>query len=146
VIRPHPLEADSVIAGVLAAAPPSEGVRVTVEPRRPLAEHLAGAWVLVTAWSNTAYEAAAVGVPVVSVNATGGPAVLPLVEESLALGAIDEPTAADAARRLLDPAVRSRLVRTASERVREHLGPLDGRSVERAAQLVLAHVRPAQGP
>jgi hypothetical protein len=144
VIRPHPLETDDVTATMLEGPMPA-GVEVTVEPDRVLAAHLAGAWALVTAWSNTAYEAAALGVPVIAINATGGPPVLPLAEESLALGAVDQPTAAAAARQLLVDATRDELVRAASERVRSHLGPLDGRSAERAAALILGHVQPQPG-
>lgn len=146
VIRPHPLERDDVATRVLRHGPIPPGVHVVVEPGRPLAEHLPGAWALVTAWSNTAYEAAAVGVPVIAVNASGGPAVLPLAEEGLALGAVDEETAAAAARRLLDPEARREVIDAAARRVRTHLGPLDGRSAERAADLVLAHVRTPAAP
>ena len=145
VIRPHPLETDDIAAGVLNEPIPP-GVEVTIERDRPLVAHLAGAWALVTAFSNTAYEAVALGVPVIAINASGGPPILPLAEESLALGATDEPTAAAAARRLLVDAARDELVRAASERVHHHLGPLDGRSAERAADLILAHVRPRFGP
>ena len=146
VVRPHPLETDDVISTVLGRASVPAGVEVTIEGGRPLVEHLAGAWALVTAWSNTAYEAAALGVPVIAVNATDGPPVLPLAEDSLALGAVDEPSARDAALRLLDTAARDALVRVAAERVTAHLGPLDGRSAGRAAALVLAHLRPQSGP
>lgn len=136
VVVPHPAEPRGLIAGIAARTAPPPGVRVRLEPSIGLQALLDGAWLLVTGWSNSIFEAAIAGVPSIAVSPAGNPPV-DFAADGLALAAVDEPSAAAAARSMLDPDQRAAAVRGAHQAVQQRLGTLDGRASERAARLML---------
>jgi hypothetical protein len=135
VIRPHPIERDDLVAQVLASLRP-RGVTVRVERGEDLYDTLDGAWLLVTGWSNTAFEAVLSNVPVLCINATGGPAPTGFAEEGLALDAHDPASAAGAAAALLQDGAWTAALARARAALSDHLGVLDGRATQRLADLV----------
>ncbi|HYN65092.1 MAG TPA: hypothetical protein VES36_10865 [Candidatus Limnocylindrales bacterium] len=136
VIVPHP--ADPRPPATDADTP--IGVEVRVTGGNGLHGELPGAWAMVTGWSNSVFEAAIAGVPSITV-APPGTSPVNFAEEGLAIAASDEASAAGAAHALLDPVTREATVARARAVLPERLGPLDGRSTERAAGLVLELVR-----
>ena len=135
VIRRHPLESDDVVERELAQALP-QGLSVTMASDEPVERTLAGAWLLTTAWSNTVYEAALLGIPSLTINTTGGPDPMPFAHEGISVGATDPSSASAAARRLRDHAARHDAVSRIQGPLTAHLGPLDGHASERAAALI----------
>ena len=116
----------------MAEVPPG-GTSVTVTADG-LHGALAEAWLLVTGWSNSVMEAAIAGIPSITVD-PGGVAPVDFAAEGLAVGAVDETSAAAAASlRAGPPAVEA--VARAQAILLERLGPLDGRASERAARLM----------
>jgi len=123
----------------LGADPPT-GVAVRVAGIDGLHAELPGAWTMVTGWSNSVFEAAIAGVPTISV-APPGASPIDFPREGLAIAARDEASAAEAAYALLDPATRDAAVARARSGLAARLGPLDGRSTERAAHLAIEMMR-----
>jgi glycosyltransferase involved in cell wall biosynthesis len=115
-----------------AAGPP-----VRVERDEDLYDTLDGAWLLVTGWSNTVFEAALSGVPSLCVSIPGSQPPVDFAADGIALGGTDEASAAAAARRLLDDGAWRQAVTDARAALADRLGPLDGRASERLADLVL---------
>lgn len=144
VVRPHPIERDDIVAEAMASVPP--GVTVRTERREDLYDTLDGAWLLVTGWSNTAFEAVLSNVPVLCINATDGPPPTSFAAEGLALGADNPESAAAAASSLLREGAWSEALTRARRALSDHLGPLDGRATQRLADLVseLATSEPAR--
>jgi hypothetical protein len=136
LVLPHPVQPAGQIQAIVARAPVPAGVAVRVERPGRLHELVEGAWLLVTGWSNSLFEAAIRGVPTVMVDAEH---VLPVTyaQEGLAIRVATESAAAAAARALLDPEFRTATLARSSAALAEHLGPLDGRSSERTAELIL---------
>lgn len=132
VIVPHPAGPRTVRIDVDAP----RGVEVRVAGGHGLHPELIGAWAMVTGWSNSVYEAAIAGVPSITV-APPGVSPVDFAAEGLAIAASDEASAAEAARSVLDPDSRQAAVARARAVLPERLGPLDGRSTERAARLAL---------
>lgn len=141
LIRPHPVERRDEWDGILGELSIPGRLPVRVERDLDLHALLLDAWLLVTGWSNSVYEALLADVPAIAVNATGGPDPMPFVHESLALGATDPASAGEAARLLLDDAERDRIISIGKSRLVSHLGPLDGRASSRAADLIMAGAR-----
>jgi hypothetical protein len=136
VIQRHPIERDEIAAEV-AATVAAPGVTVRHGQPRDLYEALDGAWLLVTGWSNTVFEAVLSNVPALCINATDRALQMPLVEEGIALGATDGRSAAEAVRTLLSPSAWLDAVERARPALVDHLGPLDGRATERLVELVM---------
>lgn len=136
VIKPHPLERDRIADEVLSAGIPP-GVTAFVERSRALYDLLGGAWMLLTGWSNAAFEGLLAHVPAICITATGGEPPTTFVEEGLALGATSVEEAVAAVKGLMDPEVRGRALTAARSSLTGHIGPLDGRAAERAAALIL---------
>lgn len=143
VIQRHPIEGDEIAARVVAAEP-VDGVRVRAGEPEALYAELDGAWLLVTGWSNAVFEAVLSNVPALCINATGGQPPMPFVEEGIALGATDPPSAAAAARSLLPAPAWLEAVERARSSLADHLGPLDGRATDRLVELILS-MRNARG-
>jgi hypothetical protein len=146
VIKPHPIETDTVAAEVLAEDVPPAGVAIRIERERDLHALLPGAWALVTAFSQSVYEAAIAGVPSLAINVTGVPTPVSFVREGIALGATDDASAASAFRTLLDEDRRREVVERARTGLVPHLGPMDGHAASRVAELVERLARNAQHP
>jgi hypothetical protein len=136
VIVPHPADPRPRDLGADTPA----GVAVRLAGRGGLHGELAGAWAMVTGWSNSVFEAAIAGVPSISVVPAGS-APVDFAAEGLAIAAVDEASAVEAARTLLDAATYDAAVARARSGLGERLGPLDGHSTERAARLALELVR-----
>lgn len=137
VVLPHPVQPAGQIEAIVARVPVPAGVAVRVERPGRLQELIDDAWLLVTGWSNSAFEAAIRGVPTLMVDVEHVSPVA-YVAEGLAIGVGTETAAAAAARALLDPEFRTATLARSSAALAEHLGPLDGRSSERIAELILA--------
>ncbi|HEX7948861.1 MAG TPA: hypothetical protein VF494_00825 [Candidatus Limnocylindrales bacterium] len=137
LVMPHPLQQQGLIEGIVGATPVPACVAVRVEHEAGLHDRIDDAWLLVTGWSNSVFEAALRGVPALLVDPFG---VSPVRydEEGLGIGVGEEASAAAAARSLLDPTVRAAAVARASVALTQHLGPSDGRAAERTARLMLA--------
>jgi hypothetical protein len=135
VVKRHPVETDHVVDEVLAAGLP-DGVSARVVDGGAIGDMLDGAWLLVTGWSNSVLEAALLEVPAITLNATAGADPVTFAADGLSLGAVDRDGAVSAARGLLDPMRRAEAIAVARSRLVEHLGPLDGRAAERAADLI----------
>jgi len=136
LIRPHPTETDAVAAQVLAEAQLPNGVSVRIERDRDLHALLSEAWVLMTPFSQSVYEAAIAGVPSITIDLAGRPSPIPFAQEGIALGASDEPSAAATLTGLLDDAQRAEAVAHARAALAPHLGTLDGHAADRIAGLV----------
>jgi hypothetical protein len=136
IVRPHPVEPAGQIES-LVAAHRAGFPTVKVEKRNGLNELLDSAWLLVTGWSNSVFEAAIRSVPSIAVSPAG---VDPMRfgVDGLALRAETEAQAIDAARALREPAHRAAVVGRARGALAKRIGPLDGRSSERAARLLLS--------
>jgi hypothetical protein len=137
IVVPHPLQPRGLIEGIVAGSADPPGVTVDVDQAQGLHALIDGAWLLVTGWSNSTFEAALRRVPSIMVDPEH---VSPVsyAAEGLAIGVSTEAAAADAARALLDPGFREATLDRATASLTEHLGPLDGRSSERAARLILS--------
>ena len=136
IVKPHPLERDRIADEVLSAGAPP-GVTAHVERSRSLYDLLDGAWLLLTGWSNAAFEGLLTHVPGICITATGGEPPTTFAQEGLALGAASLEEAAAAVRSLLDEEVRGRVLAAARRSLTDHTGPLDGRASERAASLII---------
>lgn len=136
LVRPHPAEPRGTAARMLARLERPAGVEVRLDEETPLHRLLDDAWLLVTGWSNSLFEAALRGVPCLMV-APGGVVPVPYAAEGMALLAPDERAAADAARSLRDPEARRAAVERARAGLERHLGPLDGAAGRRTARLLL---------
>ena len=137
VVVPHPVERDAILEEVLSASAPA-GVRVRRADRGTLHDALIGAWLLVTGSSQSVIEAAAAGIPSLTVNLTGGPDPVPYAAEGMALGADSKDGARAAVASLLDDPAWRAAVAGARSSIERHVGPLDGRASERAADLLVA--------
>ena len=136
IIQRHPIERDEIAAQV-AKSRAAPGVVVRYGEPGGLYEALEGAWLLLTGWSNTVFEAALSNVPALCINATDGPLPMPFVEEGIAMGATDAAEATEAVRALLESnsAWIDAIARPGA--LVDHLGPLDGRATGRLVELVM---------
>ena len=142
IIRPHPAEPPGLVADIAARLGAPAGVRVRVESALGLHRLLDHAWLLVTGWSNSIFEAGLRGVPAIAVDPHGSSPVT-YAAEGLALPAADELTAAAAARSLIDRTTRDEVVARARDALGQHLGAMDGLASDRAAALAVELAREA---
>jgi hypothetical protein len=137
IIKPHPTERDRVTDDTLAEMTIPEGVEVRIERARDLHDLLPEAWMLITGASQSVFDAAIIGIPSITVNPSGGASWITFAQEGLAVGASDGPSAAAAAKDLLDPDHRRAAVMRAREALTARLGELDGHAAERTADLII---------
>jgi hypothetical protein len=135
IIRPHPIERDTIIDEVLAEFK-AAGVAARVERSGRLYDTLDGAWLLMTGWSNAVFEGLLSNVPALCINATGGSWPVPFVESGVALGAIDPESARRAVAGLTGEEEWLAALARGRAAAERHLGPLDGRAAERVADLI----------
>ncbi len=145
IIVPHPNETDDIAADVLAAEPPPEGVSVRTERIRRLHDVLPDSLAMVTASSQSVFEAAVSGVPAITVNASGGPDPVTFAADGIAIGVTSAEEAGAVGIRLGDPDERRRAAEAARAALGDRLGPLDGRAAERAAAWLRSFVDGAGG-
>lgn len=129
VLVPHPAAGEA-----LSLPEPSAGIGLRLAPGG-LHGELPGAWLLVTGWSNSVFEAALAGVPALTV-APPGVAPVDFASEGLSIGAADPEAAAAEALRLLDPDAHRAAVERARGALESRIGPLDGAATRRAAALI----------
>ena len=137
VVRLHPADAHGTMARVISRHPALQGVAVEVEGRKALVELLRGARVMVTAWSNSVFEAALLGVPALAVIPPGVRPPVDFVADGLAISARTPEEAAAAAEALSEGSAAKEAVARARRALDAHIGPLDGRASERVARLML---------
>ena len=128
VVVPHPAGAGEPLPEAAA------GVAVRLGEAGLHAE-LPGAWLMVTGWSNSVFEAAIAGVPALTVSPPGV-APIDFAADGLAIAASDPASAAAAALRLLDPDAHRAAAEGARAALVSRLGPIDGGATRRAARLV----------
>lgn len=140
VIVPHPTENDTVTQDFLAGIEMPDRVQVRLE--RPLTLHdvLPGAWILITGASQSVFDAVLVGVPAITVNATGGDDPVTFARDGIALGATSIDEAISLAHRLRDPQRRRTAAAAARAAIGDRLGPLDGGAAARAAAWLMRFV------
>jgi hypothetical protein len=138
VVRPHPAEPPGTIAGMVAELSPQEGVTVRIDASRSLHELLDGAWLMVTAWSNSVLEAAVMGVPSLAVVPADVADPVNFAAEGLALHAASAEEAADVAEHLRDVGERTLAVERARAALAAHIGPPDGLASSRVADLMIS--------
>lgn len=134
VLVPHPVEDDRILAEA-AARPSPDGITVR-RSSGSLHDELPGAWLLVTGSSQSVIDAAAVSVPALTLNLTGGPDPVTFAADGLSLGATSVAEAHAHVVSLLDPAGRNAQVDRARRVLAERAGPLDGRAAARIADLL----------
>ena len=133
VIVPHPTETDDVTQEFLSNVALPAGVHVRLERPGTLHDVLPDTWILITGASQSVYEAVLIGVPAITVNATGGDDPVTFARDGIALGATSVEETVGLAHRLSDPEQRRRSVAAARAAIGDRLGPLDGRAAARAA-------------
>jgi hypothetical protein len=136
IIKPHPTERDSITFDTLANTAVPAGISVEVDQERDLHDLLPRAFLMLTAYSQSSFEAAIVGIPTISVTASGSPFAAELAAEGIVLAASDEGSAVAAARAMLDDGQRRVQVARARAALAGRLGDLDGRATERTAGLL----------
>jgi hypothetical protein len=139
VIVPHPAEPPGTARRLAAAELLPAGVTLRLADDG-LHASLPTAWLLVTGWSNSVLEAAILGVPAITVDATGR-APVDFAADGLATAASSPEDAAWIATALLDDATRARSLARARESLRERIGPEVGGASGRAAELIMRLLR-----
>lgn len=145
VVLPHPTEPPGEAESFLDELADTPAARV--ERERELHDLLPRAWLLVTASSQSVFEAVVSGVPAMTVNPTDRPDPVSFAADGIAIGVRTPDEAAAAASALVGPGAREAVVAGAREALGDRIGPLDGRAAERTAAWLasLVGVRPAGG-
>ena len=144
VIVPHPTEPVDELRALTADLEPPPGVTV-VHDGLGLHELLAGSALLVTATSQSVFDAAIVGVPAIMVHPVDGPSRVPYAAEGFAVEVRDANEAGAVAVRMLDPAASEAAVARARRALADRFGVVDGRAHVRAADLIEAAMRRSGG-
>ncbi len=141
VIKPHPHE-EAALPRYRALSEQMPSVRLIPHGEVALEQLIAASDLLVTRFSTTAFEAALLGVPVMTVNLSGGPDQYPFVEEGAALGVAQYEQILPALRSLLmDPQTRAKVLEGQQPFLDGHLGIRDGGATERIAERIAAGAR-----
>lgn len=133
-VLPHPTEDERDLRRIVDSLLPSAGVPVRIEPAGTLHDRLPGAFVLVTASSQSVFEAVDAGVPAIAVQPPGVPVPVTFVEEGIAIGAASPDEARRVAEALLVESEREVVLERAHTALVRRIGPLDGKAAERAAR------------
>jgi glycosyltransferase involved in cell wall biosynthesis len=135
VVRPHPNESLVDLRQMIAESQVPQGVELVVEELRDLHDLLLNAWLLVTATSQSVFEAAIAGVPTITVRPEARTPVTH-AEEGFSIEVRDPDSAAAAAIELLSPAAWQAATARSAAALRPRFGELDGRASERAAAVI----------
>jgi hypothetical protein len=130
VIRPHPWHSGEVFQNLES----TYAGRVSVARERTLLDCLLGADLVVSQYSTMLVEAAALRIPGVAVSLSGSPDPIDLSKHGVAAGATDLEGFVAIVRRILGARPDLSAVRSEAEHL---VGPWDGESTMRVAQLVL---------
>ena len=138
VLRPHPVEDPAALQELLAGRALPPGVEARLDPTTDLHELLRGAFLLVTPYSQSVFEATIAGVPAMTVHGGPGPDPVTFAEEGIAAGVRDPSEAAAVAGGLrAAPQTWVEQVERARAALRGRIGEVDGHAAERTADLVL---------
>jgi hypothetical protein len=138
VIKPHPHEPPELLElyETLSNQMP-QSVRLVRHGTIPLKELIAASDLLVTRFSTTAFEAALLGKPVMTVNLSGGLDQYPFAAEGCAVGVYEYDRIEPELTAILHSARDREDVLAGHQRfLRRHLGPRDGRATERIAERI----------
>jgi hypothetical protein len=135
IVLPHPTEDHRDLERLIATlgTPPGH-VRVTLDPPGTLHDRLPGAFALLTASSQSVFEAVVAGVPAITVHPPRTPAPVTFADEGIALSVGTPEEARSWGRRLLDASERDATMNRARTALDLRIGPIDGRAAERAAR------------
>jgi len=137
-ILSHPTEDEVALRRLAESLTPPTDVSVRIAPPGELHARLAGAFALVTASSQSAFDAVAAGIPAIAVQPPRIPVPVTFVEEGIATRAESPDEAGRAAESLLEPSTRQAVVVRARAALEQRIGPLDGLAAERAARWLSA--------
>ncbi len=137
VILPHPTQMHDGVQDLVRSIERPPGLVVRVERHRSLHALLPHAWLLVTASSQSVFDAVLAGVPAMTVTPTGVVDPVTFARDGIAIGVRSRDEAAAAAAQLLERANRNDLVARQRAALGDRIGPLDGRAAERAAEWLL---------
>lgn len=142
VVKPHPIESTAYHRAIAKRV----GVATTVLPANvDMQQAIRACDVLLTSYSTVAVEAMLAGKPVVTVNLTGLPDIVPYAREGSAMGAYSAGEVLPAVLSALDDAdARAKLLGAADAYLAREMAARDGaataRVVDTALDLALAHV------
>jgi len=136
VVKPHPIEPARYHMRMARRL----GVHVTVlPPNFDMQQAIRACDALLTSYSTVALEAMLAGKPVVTVNLTGQPDLVPYAREGAALGATSVDEIALAVRLALDGGLaREALLAAAKAYVQREIAQCDGHATERVIDAVMA--------
>lgn len=134
LIKPHPHETELLPKYRRLADTMPDTVRVVGHGEFPLDRIIAASDVLATRYSTTAFDAAVLQKPVMTVNLSGGPDQYPFAAEGAALGVSEYEEIMPVLDRLLnDRQTRADMVERQQRFLDRHIGPRDHRATERIA-------------
>jgi hypothetical protein len=135
VVVPHPTEPTGELGALIDGIEAPAGVTV-VQDAGGLHELLVGSALLVTASSQSVFDAAVVGVPAVMVHPVEAPNPFPYAAEGFAVEVGDAREAGAAAGRILSGGGREAAIARARRALADRFGEVDGRAFVRAAELI----------
>jgi hypothetical protein len=144
IVVPHPTEPRHEAVKVGQERLAASGILTRVVEPGDLHRALSGAWLLVTASSQSVFEAVLTGVPAVTVTPAGLPEPVSFARDGIAVGIRSAAEAATLGADLSDPERRAALAAQQRAALGDRLGPLDGRAAERVARIVERFVRGAR--
>ena len=132
LLRPHPSQSHEDLAAVAGSMPQD---RVSFRPSDSVFDLLAACDLMVNQFSTVTIEAAILGRPVITANFSGLPDPVPYARFGLSTAAESMADISSLARRILDGEAKG--FGAAEEGLRLFVGPRDGRSAERVAELIV---------
>ena len=140
IIKPHPVEPESYIKKLAQRL----GAKVTVLPSNfDISQAIKSCDFLVTSYSTVAIEAMVANKPVITINLTGMPDVVPYANEGAALGVVNAEELLDVVTKITDdPAFVHQQTSSAKQYIDRELTFCDGKVTERFVKLIFEHVKP----
>ena len=135
MIKPHPVEPASYIKNLAHRL----GVKVTVLPSNfDITQAIKACDFLITSYSTVAIEAMVASKPVVTVNLTGMPDVIPYARAGASLGVVSSDELLSTVIKIIeDPTFVHRQTASAKKYIDQELSHCDGKVTERFVELVL---------
>lgn len=147
IVVPHPTQEHRGVESLLRSIEQPAGMVARVERSHSLHSLVTRAWLLVTASSQSVFDAVLAGVPAMTVTPDGVADPVTFAQDGIALGVGSAEAAAAAAAQLREHAARADLVTRQRAALGDRIGPLDGRAAERAATWLLeVDAAPRPGP
>ncbi len=137
IVLPHPTQHPRAVEELLGSIQRPPGMAARVERDGSLHTWLAQAWLLVTASSQSVFDAVLAGVPAMTVTPTGIIDPVTFAHDGIALGVGSAEAAAEAANQLRGRTARDDLLAGQRAALGGRIGLLDGRAAERAAMWLL---------